>query len=75
MLIGKKHKILAELRPLYLALDEAIKQTFDMVKQPDTLHAISARDAVLEAKQKFDDLTLKIETRKWKKEASSCEQH
>lgn len=68
MLIGKKHKILRELRPLYLSLDEAIKQVYDTVKQPDTLRAISARDAVLDVKQKFDDLTFKIETRKWKKE-------
>ena len=67
MLIGKKHKILAALRPLYLSLDEAIKQVYDTVKQPDTLRAISARDAVLDAKQKLDDLTFKVETRKWKK--------
>lgn len=68
MLIGKKHKILRVLQPLCLSLDEAIKHSYDTVKQPDILRAISARDAVLDVRQKLDDLMFRLETRKWKKE-------
>lgn len=66
MLIGKKHHILKLLRPLFLSVDEAIKHSYDVVKQPDTLRAMSTRDAILDVKQKLDDLMYKVETRKWK---------